>query len=74
MVVCVGGSVSTSRGVRGVSGLRRRERPTSDLLPSGTGRLGSAQAIFKAALNELCLPGGYPRRPLLPLEPEGVRS
>ncbi|MFC4311376.1 dihydrodipicolinate synthase family protein [Steroidobacter flavus] len=37
-----------------------------------TGRFGSAQAIFKAALNELGLPGGYPRRPLLPLEPEGV--
>lgn len=39
-----------------------------------TGRFGSAQAIFKAALNELGLPGGYPRRPLLPLEPEGVRA
>jgi 4-hydroxy-tetrahydrodipicolinate synthase len=38
-----------------------------------TGRFGSAQAIFKAALNELGLPGGFPRRPLLPLEPEGVR-
>ncbi|WP_129776910.1 dihydrodipicolinate synthase family protein [Peristeroidobacter soli] len=37
-----------------------------------TGRFGSAQAIFKAALNELGLPGGYPRRPLLPLEPEGM--
>jgi 4-hydroxy-tetrahydrodipicolinate synthase len=37
-----------------------------------TGRFGSAQAIFKAALNELGLPGGYPRRPLLPLEAEGV--
>lgn len=39
-----------------------------------TGRFGSAQAIFKAALNELGLPGGYPRRPLLPLEAEGVRA
>lgn len=38
-----------------------------------TGRFGSAQAIFKAALNELGLPGGYPRRPLLPLEVDGVR-
>jgi 4-hydroxy-tetrahydrodipicolinate synthase len=38
-----------------------------------TGRFGSAQAIFKAALNELGLPGGFPRRPLLPLEAEGVR-
>ncbi len=36
-----------------------------------TGRFGSGQAIFKAALNELGLPGGYPRRPLLPLEEHG---
>lgn len=39
-----------------------------------TGRFGAAQAIFKAALNELGLPGGYPRRPLLPLEEAGVRA
>lgn len=37
-----------------------------------TGRFGSAQAIFKAALNELGLPGGYPRRPLLPLDEQGT--
>lgn len=37
-----------------------------------TGRFGSAQAIFKAALNELGLPGGYPRRPLLPLDEQGM--
>lgn len=37
-----------------------------------TGRFGSAQAIFKAALNELGLPGGYPRRPLLPLDKQGI--
>ena len=37
-----------------------------------TGRFGSSQAIFKAALNELGLPGGYPRRPLLPLDAEGL--
>jgi 4-hydroxy-tetrahydrodipicolinate synthase len=37
-----------------------------------TGRFGSAQAIFKAALNELGLPGGYPRRPLLPLDEQGI--
>jgi 4-hydroxy-tetrahydrodipicolinate synthase len=37
-----------------------------------TGRFGSAQAIFKAALNALGLPGGYPRRPLLPLEEPGI--
>jgi dihydrodipicolinate synthase/N-acetylneuraminate lyase len=39
-----------------------------------TGRFGSAQAIFKAALNALGLPGGYPRRPLLPLEEAGVSA
>lgn len=39
-----------------------------------TGRFGSAQAVFKAALNELGLPGGIPRRPLMPLGPEGVHA
>lgn len=39
-----------------------------------TGRFGSAQAIFKEALNELGLPGGYPRRPLLPLDAQGVEA
>lgn len=39
-----------------------------------TGRFGSAQAIFKAALNELGLPGGYPRCPLLPLDGAGMRA
>lgn len=33
-----------------------------------TARFGSAQAIFKTALNLLGLPGGLPRRPVLPLE------
>lgn len=37
-----------------------------------TGRFGASQAIFKAALNELGLPGGYPRRPLLPLDAHGI--
>ncbi len=37
-----------------------------------TGRFGSAQAIFKEALNQQGLPGGVPRKPLLPLEEEGV--
>lgn len=37
-----------------------------------TGRLGSAQATFKAALNMLDLPGGFPRRPLTPMGPEGL--
>lgn len=35
--------------------------------PDYTGRFGSAQAIFKAALNLQGLPGGFPRRPILPL-------
>lgn len=39
-----------------------------------TGRFGSAQAIFKEALNQQGLPGGVPRRPLLPLEEEGVAA
>jgi 4-hydroxy-tetrahydrodipicolinate synthase len=34
------------------------------------GRFGSAQAILKAALNALGLPGGFPRPPLLELAPE----
>ncbi|HEX7012554.1 MAG TPA: dihydrodipicolinate synthase family protein [Steroidobacteraceae bacterium] len=42
--------------------------------PDYTGRFGSAQAIFKAALNELGLPGGYPRRPLLALDEEGIQA
>lgn len=37
-----------------------------------TGKLGSSQAIFKEALNQQGLCGGYPRKPLLPLEQEGV--
>lgn len=39
-----------------------------------TGRFGSAQAIFKEALNQQGLPGGIPRRPILPLEAEGVAA
>jgi 4-hydroxy-tetrahydrodipicolinate synthase len=39
--------------------------------PDYTARFGSAQAIFKTALNLQGLPGGFPRRPILPLsEPE----
>ena len=37
-----------------------------------TARFGSAQAIFKAALNLQGLPGGMPRRPILPLISEGM--
>lgn len=36
------------------------------------GKFGSPQAIFKEALNQQGLPGGYPRRPILPLTEEGV--
>jgi 4-hydroxy-tetrahydrodipicolinate synthase len=39
--------------------------------PSLTGRFGSAQATLKEALNQQGLPGGFPRRPLLPLSGEG---
>ena len=35
--------------------------------PDYTARFGSAQAIFKTALNLQGLPGGFPRRPILPL-------
>jgi 4-hydroxy-tetrahydrodipicolinate synthase len=35
--------------------------------PDYTAKFGSAQAIFKTALNLQGLPGGYPRRPILPL-------
>lgn len=35
-----------------------------------TAKFGSAPAIFKEALNVQGLPGGYPRKPVLPLEPE----
>ncbi len=40
--------------------------------PDYTGRFGSAQAIFKEALNQQGLPGGYPRRPILPLDEDGI--
>lgn len=39
-----------------------------------TGRFGSAQAILKEALNQLGQPGGIPRRPILPLEEQGIKS
>ncbi len=40
--------------------------------PGYTGRFGAAQAIFKEALNQQGLPGGYTRTPLLPLSEAGV--
>ena len=42
--------------------------------PDYTSKFGSAQAIFKEALNQQGLPGGYPRRPILPLNKEGVHK
>jgi 4-hydroxy-tetrahydrodipicolinate synthase len=39
-----------------------------------TGKFGSAQAIFKEALNQQGLPGGFPRRPILPLGEEGKQQ
>lgn len=42
--------------------------------PDFSGKFGSPQAVVKAALNLRGLPGGYPRRPILPLkEPEIAR-
>jgi len=42
--------------------------------PDLTGRFGSAQAILKTALNLQGLPGGFPRRPILPLTAPEVES
>lgn len=42
--------------------------------PDYTGRFGSAQAIFKTALNLQGLPGGMPRRPILPLDEKGIAA
>lgn len=39
-----------------------------------TAKFGSAQAIFKAALNLQGLPGGLPRRPILPLDDSEVET
>lgn len=39
-----------------------------------TGRFGSAQSVLKAALNLRGLPGGWPRRPLLPLDEVGIEQ
>jgi 4-hydroxy-tetrahydrodipicolinate synthase len=51
------------------------ERIMSDwFLPDYTARFGSAQAIFKTALNLQGLPGGFPRRPILPLTSPEVES
>ncbi|MDG1907222.1 MAG: dihydrodipicolinate synthase family protein [Arenicella sp.] len=53
----------------------RDSRLMSDWFNSDyTGRFGSAQAIFKEALNQQGLPGGIPRRPILPLEEPDVQA
>jgi len=64
------GDLASARHIGERNEVLMREWFNTDL----TGRFGSAQAIFKAALNELGLPGGYPRRPLLPLEEQGLRA
>jgi 4-hydroxy-tetrahydrodipicolinate synthase len=43
-------------------------------LPDYTARFGSAQSIFKTALNLQGLPGGWPRRPILPLTQPDVAA
>ncbi len=40
--------------------------------PDYTAKFGSAQAIFKTALNLQGLPGGMPRRPILPLQDSDI--
>mgnify|MGYP005840454899 CR=1 FL=1 len=55
-------------------GARDRKLMEDWFTPRYTGRFGSAQAILKTGLNLRGLPGGYLRRPLLPLEREGVES
>jgi 4-hydroxy-tetrahydrodipicolinate synthase len=42
--------------------------------PDYTSRFGSAQAVFKTALNLQGLPGGWPRRPILPLTQTDVAA
>ena len=54
---------------------KRDEIIMGDLFkPDYTGRFGSAQATFKEALNQQGLPGGYTRRPILPLTPQGAQK
>jgi len=53
---------------RGLAAASQDERIMRDWFNSDyTARFGSAQAIFKTALNLQNLPGGLPRRPILPL-------
>lgn len=60
---------------RALASARLDQRIMSDwFLPDYTARFGSAQAIFKAALNLQGQPGGFPRRPILPLDEKGIDS
>ncbi len=53
---------------RGLDAASQDARIMSDWFKTDyTAKFGSAQAIFKAALNLQKLPGRYPRRPILPL-------
>ena len=51
-------------------GAKDRRIMTDWFNPDYTAKFGSAPAIFKEALNVQGLPGGYPRKPVLPLEAE----
>ncbi|MEJ8566164.1 dihydrodipicolinate synthase family protein [Elongatibacter sediminis] len=58
---------------RGLAAARQDTRIMREWFrPDYTARYGSAQAIFKTALNLQGLPGGYPRRPILPLQESEV--
>lgn len=49
-------------------GAKDRRIMTEWFNPDYTSKFGTAPAVFKAALNVQGLPGGYPRKPILPLE------
>ncbi len=58
----------TGDKARGLAAADQDARIMTDWFkPDYTARFGSAQAVFKAALNLQGLPGGFPRRPILPL-------
>lgn len=63
-----GGDIERARELGRRDSTVMRDWFTADL----TGRFGSAQAIFKEALNQQGLPGGHPRRPIQPLDESGV--
>jgi len=60
---------------RALQAASQDQRIMSDwFLPDYTARFGSAQAVFKTALNLQGLPGGWPRRPILPLTAPDVEA